>query len=374
MASAVNRIKNFCNNIKAYHAKREEEQFYDFTIKDKDGKEIISHKFLLASQSKYFAALFRRDPTACETSFKDFSLDVIKKCIDYFYIHEISLTSKNVQDVLIFADFVNLTEVTDICTDFIIKNIDHSNCGHVINFGNAYGIDKLVEAGVFFALKKLKLSIISLDKFTNGVINKKVASLQILQKERVTIMKKEQWDINRLKIFLSAPEEEIDFQVRCSSVYSGKSSYWGPRFAINGELAANSMYFFHSELENHPWLEVKFPSPVLVSSVTIVNRLNGYQERLRNLEVRAGIEPVPEGFTAYDRGLEGNKKLEVNSRCGHFAGPARNLNEYVTITFDHPTLAQYITLQILDKEYLQINGIGINEGDLLNYQGYLYSR
>ncbi|XP_078382405.1 kelch-like protein 17 [Oculina patagonica] len=302
MASPINRIKNFCNKIKAYHAKRGEEQFYDFTIKDKDGKEIKSHKFLLASQIEYFAALFRRDPTASETTFKDFSLDVINNCIDYIYIHEISLTSKNVQDVLVFADFINLTEVIDICTDFIIKSIDHSNCGHVINFGNAHGMEKLVEAGVFFALKNLKVGIISLDKFTKGVISKKVDSLRILQQERVTIMEKEQWHINRLKKFLTAPEEEIDFQVRCSSVYSGKSSYWGPRFAINGEMSVNSKYFFHSELENNPWLEVKLPSPVLVSSVTIVNRLNGYQERLRNLEVRAGMEPVPEGFTAHDRG------------------------------------------------------------------------
>ncbi len=183
-------------------------------------------------------------------------------------------------------------------------------------------------------------------------------------------MEQEQWHINRLKKFLTAPEEEIDFQVRCSSVYSGKSSYWGPRFAINGEMSVNSKYFFHSELENHPWLEVKFPSPVLVSSVTIVNRLNGYQERLRTLEVSAGMEPVPEGFAAHDRGLEGNKKLEVNSRCGYFAGPARNLEECVTIMFEKPTLAQYITLQILGEEFLQINGIRINGGDLIDYRGY----
>ncbi len=88
--------------------------------------------------------------------------------------------------MLMFADFINLTEVTGICTDFIIKNIDHSNCGHVINFGNAHGMEKLVEAGVFFALKNLKISIIRLDKFTKGVISKKVDSFRILQQERVT--------------------------------------------------------------------------------------------------------------------------------------------------------------------------------------------
>ena len=35
------RHTNFCNNVRAYHNKREEEQFYDFTIRDKDGVEVL---------------------------------------------------------------------------------------------------------------------------------------------------------------------------------------------------------------------------------------------------------------------------------------------------------------------------------------------
>ena len=159
-------------------------------------------------------------------------------------------------------------------------------------------------------MKNLKISMImiSLDKFTKGAVHTKVSDLQILQQERVTNMDQEQWHINRLKKFLSAPEDEGDFEVRCSSVYSRKSNYWGPRFAINGEISASSTFFCHSELENHPWLEVKLPSPVLISSVTIVNRQNSCRERLRRLEVRAGVVPVPEGFTAYERDNIANKK------------------------------------------------------------------
>ena len=78
---------------------------------------------------------------------------------------------------------------------------------------------------------------------------------------------------------------------------------------------------------------------------------------------------VPEGFTAVYRGLQSNKKLEVNTPCGHFEGPARGfVSEGYTIVFDRPTLAQYITLQILEKQFLQINGLKINGGDLLNHK------
>ena len=87
------------------------------------------------------------------------------------------------------------------------------------------------------------------------------------------------------------------------------------------------------------------------------------------------MEPVPEGFTAYERDNIANKKLEINSNCGYFAGPAdRFVLERHVILFDQPTLAHYITLQILDIGCLQINSIKINEGDLLSYQGYQYRK
>ncbi len=372
MAARSDPIQNFCNKIKAYHEKREEEQFYDFTIKDKDGAEIKSHKFLLASQIEYFAALFRRDANKSETTFEDFSLDVIKKCIDFLYTHEINMIDCNVQDVLIFANYIDFPDVIDICTDFIIKNIDKSNCGHAINLGAAHGMDKLIEAGVLYAVRNFRQSLEDLDDLTKGNTSSLIAKLADRQKERVTIMTGDQWNINRLKTSLSAPTEENVFHARSSSIYQpGDSLHREPLLAVNGEIAPGCGNFFHSDLENHPWLEVKLASPVLISSVTIVNRQNGNRQRLRNLEVRAGMEPVPEGFTAHDRGLEGNKKLEVNSRCGYFAGPADNRSrEEHVIMFDKPTLAEYITLQILAKEFLQINGIRINGGDLLDYRGY----
>ncbi|KAJ7361902.1 hypothetical protein OS493_014548 [Desmophyllum pertusum] len=311
MAARSDQIKNYCNNIKVYHEKKEEEQFYDFTIKDQDGN--------------------------------------------------------NVQDVLMFADYINLTDVTEICTNYIIKNIDLSNYAHVIQLGNTQGMVKLVEAGVLFAARNMsRQNIICLDEFSKAMIIK----VATWQQKQVTVMTGEM-ACNRLKTyFLSSPEDKVAFQVRCSSVYQDRPVF-SPKFAINGNISDHNTDFSTLIPRGHPWLEVKLPSPVVISSVTIVNRQNSCRERLRNVEIRAGMEPVPEGFTLQERGHNGSKKLEVNSRCGFFAGPAdRFIMEGHVITFDQPTLAQYITLQILEVEYLQINGIKINGGDLLNYEDY----
>ena len=86
------------------------------------------------------------------------------------------------------------------------------------------------------------------------------------------------------------------------------------------------------------------------------------------MEIRAGMAPVPDGFTAQEKGADANKKLEVNSRCGFFAGPPDGFaKDGHVIIFDRPILAQYITLQLLGAGYLQINGLKINGGDLLNH-------
>lgn len=161
--------RNFCDNIKAYHEKVAEEQFYDFTIKAKDSLQVIkSHKFILASQSEYFAALFCRHPTASETTFTHFSLNTVKKCTDYLYSHELELTGENVHDILIFADYINLTDVTDICSNYIISNIDHSNWARVIEFGYSRGsMHQLIDAGILFFVRNCKeLDINNLDDST----------------------------------------------------------------------------------------------------------------------------------------------------------------------------------------------------------------
>ena len=155
-------------------------------------------------------------------------------------------------------------------------------------------------------------------------------------------------------------------------MYLNNLDNWASKFAIDGKVSGSDIFYFHSQLEMHPWLEVKLPSPILISSLTIINRKNGFYSRLRNVEVRAGMMPVPEGFTANEKGNHSNKQIDVNFRCGHFAGPpGRFISEGHTIKFEKPTLAQYITLQILEEEYLQINGLKINGGDLLNHENSL---
>ena len=148
---------------------------------------------------------------------------------------------------------------------------------------------------------------------------------------------------------------------RASSVYSNDEEKWGPSFAIDGKISNSHTKLFHSRDRLFPWLEVGLPSPTNITNVTIVNRASCCGNRLKSVEVRAGMEKIPDGSKG--------QKLEINTICGHFAGPGENGATYV-ITCNTPILAKYITIQLLSENYLQINEMTINEGPSKSFLHY----
>ena len=103
----------------------------------------------------------------------------------------------------------------------------------------------------------------------------------------------------------------------------------------------------------YPWMQIKLPTTVNLTSVTVINRLDCCGEVARMLEVRAGLDQVP---------LEVDGKiLAVNGVCGRVAGGGVD----DVIQCDKPILAQYLTVQMLHKGSLVVNEIQVNSGRLM---------
>ena len=127
-----------------------------------------------------------------------------------------------------------------------------------------------------------------------------------------------------------------------SSVYVRETKKWGPQFAWKGR-SHEGYQFYHSTInEFKPWLLIQIPR-VQLRSVTIINRYDCCGQRLKNLQVRAGVNP----------GLK-------NEVVGTFKGPGETGKEYL-IPFDREVTAEYISFQIMEKGTLQVNGIKVNE-------------
>jgi len=122
----------------------------------------------------------------------------------------------------------------------------------------------------------------------------------------------------------------------------------GPEYAIDGKISKDNEEFFHSIGEEYPWLQLEMCEEQYVRAITIVSRHDCCAQRLKNIEVRAGLDSVPDGFKG---------RLRLNYKMATYAGPATEGQSY-TINFSNQVRAKYITLQG-ERISLEINEVMI---------------
>jgi len=149
---------------------------------------------------------------------------------------------------------------------------------------------------------------------------------------------------------LQSPTTSIEgfFSARSSSQYGIGDGLWSADYAIDGKISEENHNFFSSLSESNPWLELSMPEGY-ISGVEIVTRYGCCADRVRDIEVRAGMDPVPNGFKG---------RLTINTKVATFVGPAdANLKTY-RINFDRSILAKYVTLQRIGEGVnLEINEV-----------------
>ncbi len=138
-----------------------------------------------------------------------------------------------------------------------------------------------------------------------------------------------------------------------STIYQRIEKDFGPQFAINGKLSEGLARFYHSSKEIQPWIQLTFTSPFTVTGVAITNRASTKKdsyERLRNLEVRVGSQPLTR---------EG--EVSKNPLCAIFKGPSKSMAKEL-IPCKTPRKGKYLVVQFQDEQktrYMNINEIEV---------------
>jgi len=78
----------------------------------------------------------------------------------------------------------------------------------------------------------------------------------------------------------------------------------------------------------------------IVHSVKIINRKNCCGDRLKNLDVRAGLSKVDEN----KQGI-----ITENRICGHYKGPGSN-GETIVINCKEAIKSRYVTIQLMTNQ------------------------
>merc|ERR1719477_76719 len=156
------------------------------------------------------------------------------------------------------------------------------------------------------------------------------------------------WFLPLVLLFMTKNLEAGFFSARSSSQYGLEwTTDYGALTAIDGKISQEHSHFFHSLPESNPWLELSMPEGY-ISGVEIVTRYGCCADRVRDIEVRAGMDPVPNGFKG---------RLTINTKVATFVGPAdANLKTY-RINFDRSVRANYVTLQRIGDGTLEINEV-----------------
>jgi len=105
-------------------------------------REILAHKFLLASSVPYFYSMFTHDliESRQETiTLKDMDPDSVETIIDFVYTSKLHIDQENVQKLLRVATILQIARVQEKCCEFLENQLHPTNCLGIFVFAEMHG-------------------------------------------------------------------------------------------------------------------------------------------------------------------------------------------------------------------------------------------
>lgn len=114
-----------------------------------DGREIFTHRIVLAACSAYFRAMFTgelAESRQTEITLYDLDGSAVETLIEFCYTSQITVEESNVQTLLPAACLLQITEVQDVCCEFLKRQLDPSNCLGIRAFADTHACRGLLRA------------------------------------------------------------------------------------------------------------------------------------------------------------------------------------------------------------------------------------
>lgn len=102
-------------------------------IKD---REFPAHKGVLAAASEYFLALFTTEMMEknCTSVQLDLCPDIMQDLLNYIYTGMVTLNEFNVKDLIMAADYLIITDLKQMATEYLVSLLSVSNCVLMYDF------------------------------------------------------------------------------------------------------------------------------------------------------------------------------------------------------------------------------------------------
>lgn len=176
--------------LDALQALRQCEDLCDVVIKV-GSKSIVAHRVVLAACSPYFRAMFTREMAESrqsEITIQDIDEYAMEILIDFSYTACITIKEENVQALLPAACLLQLTEIQDICCEFLKRQLDPSNCLGIRAFADTHSCRDLLRVADLFTQHNFQ-EVIESDEFLLLPVNQLV---DILSSDELNVKSEEQ--------------------------------------------------------------------------------------------------------------------------------------------------------------------------------------
>jgi len=107
---------------------------------------ISAHRLVLSAMSDYFSAMFTNDVREAnqrEIRLEGVDAEALQALVVYMYTGKIELVEETVENLLSTACLLQLSDVVEICSDFLKKQLHPSNCLGIRAFADAQGVTEL---------------------------------------------------------------------------------------------------------------------------------------------------------------------------------------------------------------------------------------
>ncbi|XP_057352078.1 kelch-like protein 4 [Manis pentadactyla] len=140
---AVNHAEKTLHKIENYW---KEKKLCDVTL-IAGNMRIPAHRLVLMAMSDYFAVMFTtnmREAIQEEVKVEGIDPNALNSLVQYAYTGVLQLKEDTIENLLGAACFLQLTEVIEVCSNFLIKQLHPSNCLGILSFGDALGCTELL--------------------------------------------------------------------------------------------------------------------------------------------------------------------------------------------------------------------------------------
>uniref|UniRef100_A0A803TYW9 BTB domain-containing protein n=1 Tax=Anolis carolinensis TaxID=28377 RepID=A0A803TYW9_ANOCA len=117
---------------------------------------IPAHRLVLSAASDYFAAMFTNDVREAkqeEIKMEGVDPDALKDLVRYAYTGILELKEDTIESLLAAACLLQLSQVIEVCCNFLMKQLHPSNCLGIRSFGDAQGCTDLLQVAHVYTME-----------------------------------------------------------------------------------------------------------------------------------------------------------------------------------------------------------------------------